>query len=160
MLRIREECNKLVYQWKREYQRCVENNKELPKPITIPQIAKRADIAPKTIYTNSEYKRVALIAISKTKPCSSEEEIDFYPDKDVFKRDEVKIIAKSIIGKFESRIMELTKTIMEKTYFIEKHSEEVRKLEIQLDKHAILISELENENALLKGQIELLNKAK
>jgi DNA-directed RNA polymerase beta subunit len=160
IVKIREACNKLVYQWKREYEKCVKNNELIPQPITIPKIAKRADVAPKTIYTVDEYKTVALIAISKTTVCSCEEDIDFYPDKDIFKKSEVKIITKGIVNKFEPRIKELTKIIMEKTSAIVKCNGEVSKLEEMLEKHAVLIVQLENENAFLEGQIKLLNTVK
>lgn len=160
IVKIREACNKLVYQWKRECEKCMQNNEPIPKPITIPKIAERADVAPKTIYKDEDYKRVALIAISKTTVCTSEEDIDFYPDKDVFKKNEVKIITKAITNKFEPRIKELTKIIMEKTSAIVKCNEEVSKLEKMLEKHAVLIVQLENENAFLEGQIKLLNTVK
>ncbi|MBC2579864.1 hypothetical protein [Clostridium sp. DJ247] len=156
--KIQVACNKLVYQWKREFNKCIKNNKPVPKSISIPQIAKRAGVAPKTIYTTDEYKRVALIAIAKTQVCPNEEDIEFYPEKDIFSRDEVKLIAKNISEKYETTIKSLTRVIIEKDKKSEKAISDAKELKIMLEKYAMEIVKLESENVMQKGQIDLLNK--
>lgn len=150
--KIREACYKLVYQWKRKYKLYLEKGGEFPKPISIPMIAERAGLAPKTIYVDDKYRSIVEINIAKTKMCNKEEDIEFYIDKSTFTKDEVKLIVKDIKIKSEEKVKSLEKVLMKdrnKLISIEMQNKELsEKVDIFMQR----IIELEAENEFLRDK--------
>lgn len=121
---IREACNSLVYLWKRQYNKSIKNKTSVPKAISIPQIAKKANLAPKTIYTNPEYKEIALTAISKTNIEMDDELGSVVLNKQNYTYIEVREMIKYIIDEQDNSRKILLKEVMQKSKEIEKLKEE------------------------------------
>ncbi|SCY87719.1 hypothetical protein [Alkaliphilus peptidifermentans] len=153
---IRDACNQLVYTWRRSYNKSIEKNKAIPKPLSIPIIAKKAGIAPKTIYTNSDYKSIALTAIAKTQVNDHIEYLDIHNVN--YTQSEVKSMIIDIMKKNETKLKNLENLLVKKVSEMEKLRKENESLEEMNSVYLLKIVELESENAILKGQIDLLNK--
>jgi putative cell wall-binding protein len=155
---IRNACNELVYLWKRKYERCVQNNDPLPKSISIPQIADKAKVAPKTIYTNSDYKSIALTAISKTTLHEDSETLESYVDKETYTKKELQQILKSMVTSHKATLEKMSKSYIGALKKEEEYASEINNLENIIKIQATKIAETESEMSLLKGKISILTQ--
>ncbi|MEO2508953.1 hypothetical protein ABHA01_14310 [Clostridium paraputrificum] len=157
--KIRDACNQLVYVWKRKYETSIKKNTTAPSPITIPQIAKKANIAPKTIYTNEDYKSIALTAIAKTTLDFKEEQtIDFYISKESYSKQDVQDIIKNIKTEYELKIKEMISNYTDYTNEIKELKSKINKMSDIINKQNLKIANLELENCEYKATLKFYDK--
>lgn len=139
--KIRKSCNTLVFLWKRKYDKSIKNNEPAPKPITIPQIANHAGIAPKTIYVDDDYKATALTAIAKTK-LTVDEDLGTFINKDYYSINEVKQIVRNCKQEFEAEkailLKDVTSLIKERDKYKNECNESDNTLLVQIERHSKL----------------------
>lgn len=139
--KIRKSCNTLVFLWKRKYDESIKKNKPAPRPITIPQIAKHAGRAPKTVYKNKDYKAIALTAIAKTK-LTVDEDLGTFVNKDYYSINEVKQIVLNCKQEFEAEkailLKDVTIIIKERDKYQNECNVLNNTLLVQIERHAKL----------------------
>lgn len=158
MSNSRDACNQLVYTWRRSYNKSIEKNDVAPRPLSIPTIAKKAGIAPKTIYTNPTYKSIALTAIAKTQVKTDIEDFVLSQAKEQYSKHELKSIIIGITKKNETKLKSLEGLLAKKINEVEKIKKENSSLTEINEAYLVRIVALESENSILKGQINILNE--
>lgn len=156
--KIRDASNTLVYLWKREYNKCLKENKPFPKPISIPQIAHKALLAPKTIYTTEEYKEIALTAIAKTTLNIDNDLGIEMMNKDTYTVNEVRNLVKKINNEYQIEREKLLNIIVKLSKEAESLKSEHESKESIVIRQIKNIADLEYENSQLKGMLSTISK--
>ena len=152
--KLKEACNQALGSWKRAYSTAARYNKSLPKPLSIAQIARTAEINPKTIHVNPDFKEIVMYAVAQT-----HERLGMLTEPDLMKTEYSKEAVRGLVEAERTRSSQQIEAAINSMVEAEKKAVDLQKTVDSLEKNLrVLFQEnarLNFENEQLKMRLRL-----